>query len=96
MADAMFILAYLVLLGCAVLLMVKRSRDLLAPWASLMMLLFLIGTGFSNWLVELLPAPLIATYILNGVAYLRQAVVLTVPPLAASNPARPCRWPHSG
>lgn len=76
-------------LGCAVLLMTRRSRDPLAPWASLMMLLMMFAFGDAQeWFASLFPHPRLAGHFVNATAFSLLAIVLTVFPTGRFEP----RW----
>ena len=76
-------------LGCAILLMARRSRDPLAPWASLMMLWLMIAFGEAGeWFANLFANPSWAGWFANATAFSLLGIVLTVFPTGRFEP----RW----
>lgn len=79
----------ILMLGCAIILMARRSRDPLAPWASLMMLAMILGTGKTGPLLSgLFPHPALVDYIANSLAASLLMIVLVVFPDGRFEP----RW----
>jgi hypothetical protein len=76
-------------LGCAILLMARRSSDPLAPWASLMMLWMMIAFGEAGeWFANLFAYPSWAAWFANATAFSLLGIVLTVFPTGRFEP----RW----
>jgi hypothetical protein len=76
-------------LACAIVLMARRSRDSLAPWASLMMLSMVLGLDYTGeWFANLFANPSLAYDFANGIAFVLLIIVLAVFPTGRFEP----RW----
>lgn len=76
-------------LTCAVILMARRWRDPLAPWASLMMVSMVLGFGAAGErFAGLFAHPAMANYVANAVPFSLLLVVLAVFPTGRFEP----RW----
>ena len=81
--------AVLLPLICAVLLLVRRSGDRLAPWASLMVIFLAIGDGMAGYALAAMTADPTFTYaVLNAIAFSGLVIVLSGFPDARFTP----RW----
>lgn len=84
-----FLFGEVLFLTAAAVLMWRRARDPLAPWASAMMVLFVLGSGGSGqWLAAQLLGDVQLIRIPNAAAYSALAVVLAVFPTGRFEP----RW----
>jgi hypothetical protein len=82
-----FLFGSIMPLGCAILLMARRSRDPLAPWASLMMLWTVLELTYAGQiLLSSLMAPDLAYEISSGVAMSMIVIVLAVFPTGRFDP----------
>lgn len=81
--------AILLPLTCSILLLIRRARDRLSPWASLMMLLFSLGNGMAGFHLATLFANPYAVYnMFNFIGFSALLVVLAVFPEGRFKP----RW----
>ena len=84
-----YLFSDLLILVCAIVLMVRRSHDPLAPWASLMMLCLVLGDSQAGfWISRFFPNPALASAVADTVGYSLLIVVLSVFPTGRFEP----RW----